>query len=231
MNREQIIEILKPHQDKLGKIKDWDEYAKEHNLPKAASLIYHFGSWSNVKKAFNLPAIKKKYTLSELEEIAIKNKSKFKRKSIWDEYSKENRLPASATFIKAFGSWQKVKEHIGVSTQKRKSDLYTKEDIKKILIAHGRNYLNRKQWDEYAKEHKLPTYKTIKKHFSYDEILALVQKVPPSSKTKNELIKIALVHQSVFLKSSMKKWDEYAKKNNLPSAFIFFRAFNRKVGS
>jgi hypothetical protein len=222
MNKEQLIKVLEPHKDALSTVKKWDEYAEDHNLPPSVNLIYHFGSWNNVKRAFHLPIKKHSYSIHELEEIALQHKTKFIRKNIWDSYSKEHKLPASSTFIKAFGSWQNVKKHIGLEVEKRKKDLYTKEDIKKILIEHGKHYENRKQWDEYAKKHKLPTYKTLKKHFDYEEILSIVQKTP---KTKEDYLKIAKEHKEIFLRSSMKQWDEYAKANNLPSSFIYYKAF------
>jgi hypothetical protein len=225
MNKETLIVILESHKEHLTTVKKWDEYAKEHSLPPSVTLIYHFESWTEVKKAFGLPILNKSYSLSDLEEVAKKHKSHFIRKSIWDNYSKEHGLPASATFIKYFGSWQKAKEHIGLGNEKRKNDLYSKEEIHKILTNHGENYENRKQWDEYAKEHRLPTYKTIKKHFDYDEILSIVNKERPTTIKRADLIKIALQHQETFLSSSMKIWDEYAAENDLPSSNKFHKIF------
>lgn len=225
MNKETLLELLEPHKQHLTTVKKWDVYAKEHKLPPSVNLIYHFKSWSNVKEAMRLPQLKKTYTFEQLETIAFSHKEHFLRKSIWDEYSKEHGLPASATFIKAFGSWQKIKEHIGLVNEKRKNDLYSKEDIQMVLKEHAEHYLNRTQWDEYAKEQRLPTYKTIKKHFEYDEILDIVGKEKPSPHSKVNLIKIALEHQDYFLHSSMAKWDVYAAQNKLPSSFIFYKVF------
>jgi uncharacterized protein (DUF934 family) len=225
MNKEILLEVIKPHMQYVTTVMEWDVYAKEHGLPPSAKLIYNFDSWSNVKKALDLPLLKNTYTFSELEKIAKKYKKHFLRKSIWDKYSKEHGLPASSTFIIAFGSWQKVKEHIGLGNEKRKNDLYSKDDIKRILKKHAKHYINRTQWDEYAKEHKLPTYKTIKKHFEYDEILEIVNKKKTTSLTEDDLIKIALTYQEHFLHSSMKKWDMYAKENDLPASNAFHKMF------
>jgi hypothetical protein len=225
MNSQMLLEKLKHHKEFITTVKEWDVYAKEHNLPPSVNLIYHFDSWSNVKKALGLSILNKTYTFSDLEKIAYKHKKYFLRKRIWDRYSKEHELPSSSTFIKAFGSWQKVKEHIGLANEKRKNDLYSKEDIKKTLKKHAKNYINRKQWDEYAKEHKLPTYKTIKKHFEYEEILSIVNKIKPTPITKVELIKIALEHQDHFLSSSSRIWDVYATENKLPSSNKYLKVF------
>ncbi|MDE3841032.1 hypothetical protein C0966_17350 (plasmid) [Bacillus methanolicus] len=225
MNQEELIKIIKPHIEYLTTVKKWDVYAKEHGLPASVNLIYHFGSWNNVKKALSLPVLKRSYTLSQLQEIALKHKEHFLRKATWDEFAKENGLPSGGTYINAFGSWQKAKEQIGLGTEKRKNDIYSKEAIRKILLRHGENFVNRKQWDEYAKEHRLPTYKTIKKHFDYDEILSIINKPKKSHFTKQDLIEIALNHKEKFLYFSMTKWDEYAKKNFLPSSQTYFKTF------
>lgn len=225
MRKKELLDLLDLHKKNLTTVKQWDEYAKSEGLPPAVTIIYHFGSWTNVKRELGLTPIKRNYSYNELEQIAIKHKEHFYRKSIWDVYSKKHGLPASATFIKAFGSWIKVKEHIGVNTDKRKDDLYTKEDIKNILEKHAENFVNRKQWDEYVKEKRLPTYKTIKKHFDYEEILKIVGKKKPAPLTKEELIKIALKHEEQFLGSSMAKWDVYADSYGLPSSYIFFKSF------
>lgn len=225
MKKQEMFELLKQHKVKLTTVEEWNEYAKENNLPLFDTIRYHFGTWSNVKEELGLTVTKRPYTRTELEKIAKKYKDKFLRKSIWDEFSKENKLPASATFIKEFGSWPKIQEHIKLENKKRKNDLYSKEDIRAVLKKHRKNYINRKQWDEYAKENKLPTYKTIKKHFDYDEVLTIVQNTSSSAMSKAELMKIALKHQEQFLKSSMKKWDKYANEKKLPSSYIFFKAF------
>lgn len=226
MNTKQLIELLKPHKNYLTTVKKWDEYAKEHGLPPSVTLIYHFESWNNVKNTFNLPVRSRNLSKSDLEKIALQYKPYFERKSIWDEYSKKHSLPTSSTFIKVFGSWTNVKVFVGVNSEKKKRDLYSKEDIRKILMKHAKNYESRKQWDEYAKEHRLPTYKTIKKHFEYDEILDIVQKEQRRTPWKiDKLMKVVKKHKQVFLDSSYSQWNEYAKINQLPSSFVFHNAF------
>ncbi|MFT9496932.1 MULTISPECIES: hypothetical protein [Bacillota] len=225
MNKKAFLEILEPHKEHITTIKAWDAYAKNQGLPPSVTLIYHFKSWSNVKRTLGVPNKYRSYKFSELEEIAFLHKDKFRRKSIWDEYSKKNGLPASATFIKAFGSWQKLKVHIGLGDEKRKDDLYSREDIEKILTTHAEHYENRKQWDEYAKENKLPTYKTIKKHFDYNDILSIVNKRNRYVITKEELINLTKCHKERFLHSSMTRWDDYASENHLPSSQVYFRVF------
>lgn len=218
----ELIRTLQKHKHALTTVKGWDKYAKEHNLPPSVSLIYAFGSWNAVKQALGLPAQKNKYSIQELEEIAEQHKEHITGKLAWDEYSKKNHLPSSSTFIKVFGSWNQFKKHIGVQQEKKKRSIYDKEIIVQILKEHAEHYINRTHWDEYAKEHKLPTYKTIRNYLTYDELATLVNK---KGFSKEELIKIAIQHQQYFFPLSMKKWDRYAKENGLPSSFIYFKSF------
>ncbi|QCJ45503.1 hypothetical protein FAY30_26555 (plasmid) [Bacillus sp. S3] len=225
MNKTEIKKLIRPHKNKLTTAKEWDVYAKEHELPSSFNLIYIFGSWNETKKTFNLSGQKASYTFAELKQIATEHKEYMRSKPTWDQYSKEKGLPASATFIKAFGKWSELKQFIGLSGEKRKSDIYSKEHIKSILNEHAAEYQSRQQWDVYAKENKLPTYKTIKKHFTYDEILEIVGKKKTFNFTKSDLIKIALEHKDIFLKASMTVWDEYASEQRLPSSHTFFSSF------
>ncbi|RHW35996.1 hypothetical protein D1B31_18075 [Neobacillus notoginsengisoli] len=217
--------LIQQHKDKLTTVREWDAYASQHNLPSSSNLIYIFGSWNDTKKAFGLSGQKSSYSLDELKEIATTHKKHMVNKRTWDKYSKENGLPASATFIKAFGKWTDVKNYIGIGNEKRKRDLYSEEQIKKILKEHAAQYINRQQWDIYAKENQLPTYKTIKKHFSYDEILKIVGKRKKIKFTQKDLLQIALKHEEIFLSSSMSSWDKYASENKLPTSSTFFNCF------
>lgn len=225
MGIDELKELIQPHKEMVTTVKEWDVYAKKHGLPSSTKLIYQFKSWTNVKNELGLVAKKASYTLEELEQIAKTHKNYMQSKPMWDKYSKENGLPASATFINAYKKWSNLKEQIGLGNIKIKRESYRKDDIKTILKEHAGQYLNREQWDEYAKEKKLPTYKTIKKHFEYNEILQIVGKSKKILLTKEELIQIALQHSDVFLTSSMSKWNEYAKKQSLPSSYTFFNHF------
>lgn len=225
MNKEQLIALLTPHKEKLSTAREWNKYARENNLPISDTLIYHFETWNNVKKSLNVDIQKGAYTLEELKEIAEKHKEFFKTAAMWLEYSRENNLPSPATFIRAFESWNEVKSFLNLNTPKRKKNLYSKAEIEVILKEHGKNFVNRKQWDEYSKDNKLPTYKTIKKHFTYDEILTIINKNKQFNFTKNELATIAWDHNCAFFTMKMKDWDEYAKENKLPSSYIFSNVF------
>lgn len=224
MDNNELIKKLEEHKDHITTVKEWDDYAKENNLPPSVTLIYKFGTWNSLKSALKVPIISRTYNEEELKNIALAHKEYMISKKVWDSYYKESGLPSSSTFIKRFGQWNNIKKIIGFSTERRRSDLYSKEEIRNILKEHAENFENRKQWDEYAKTHRLPTYKTIKKHFEYEEILEIVNKRKTFNYTKEDLLRVAREHE-IFLTSSMKIWDSYASENNLPSSYAFLRKF------
>lgn len=223
--KEELIAILENHKKHITTVKEWERYSKKNDLPSSVSLIYHFRSWNELKKALNLPVFSvAAYDDEDLKKIALEHKNHLATKRKWDAYYKERGLPSSSTLLKVFGTWNNLKEFVGLSTENLRSDQYSKGDIEKILIKHADNFLNRQQWDIYAKEHRLPTYKTIKKHFSYDQILGLVNQRKKINFTKEDLIKIAKEH-NIFLSSTMKSWDKYASENRLPSSHTFLKKF------
>jgi hypothetical protein len=225
---QELINTLMKHKNFLTTVKQWDVYAKKNGLPLSSTLIKRFDSWNNLKEILGAEIKRKKrnYTKEDLLEIAKKHNRYFQSKGVWDSYARENDLPSSFTFINVFGSWNTIKELIGFEgKQKRKRDIYSKEQLLKILNEHGHQIKNRKQWDDYAKEHNLPTYKTLRKHFSWEEILSLAKKEKTFNLSKNELIQIALKHFEPFIYLSMDKWDEYAKERGLPSSMVYYRRF------
>ncbi|MCM3216731.1 hypothetical protein M3612_19790 [Niallia taxi] len=144
----------------------------------------------------------------------------------WSKFYRDNKLPSTQTYLSVFGTWENLRKELGLIV-KKKRDVISKETIKDILKKHGNAFQTRKQWDEYAQEHKLPTYKTILKHFTYEEILGFAGKLKQRNFSKEELISLALKHRQSFISSSMTKWDEYAKEHILPSS----RQFNWVFGS
>lgn len=225
MNKQEIYNKVIEHKVHITTVKAWDAYAKKNNLPPSVTLIYHFGSWNGLKKALDIPLTPMpSYSEEELKNIILDNKELVKRKMIWDENYKERGLPSSSTLIKAFDSWTNIKEIAGYSKKRERNDLYSQGDIKKVLLEHADNYENRKQWDVYAKEHRLPTYKTIRKHFDYDQILKIVNEKKKINFTKDDLIKIAREHKNI-INCSMKSWDSYASENQLPSSYTFINKF------
>lgn len=221
-SKEKLLQDIKEHKQELTSVIHWDGYAKEHNLPSSGELIHLFGSWNAVKSSLSLPVFKRGYTEKELLEIAISHKDKFKSKSLWNEYYKKNNLPSPNTYINVFGSWKAIQQKLGIDGKERK-DIYSKTELIGVLKKHKDYYVNRKQWDIYAKENRLPTYKTILKHLNHDEILFITGKQKVYNNTEEELISIAINHFEHF--TSMKAWNDYASELKLPTAYTYIRRF------
>ncbi|MFC0273732.1 hypothetical protein ACFFIX_20305 [Metabacillus herbersteinensis] len=166
------------------------------------------------------------YTKESLIEIAQTHPRYFTSKRAWNEYAKVQGLPSSQTYIVHFGSWNEAKNESKLAlTAKKGAPKYSFEEVHNVLTTHGKNLVNRKQWDEYAHKHKLPTYKTLKKHLDWDEILEYSNKKKKFNLTNEELLKIALKHSETFLSASMSSWNDYARENQLPSSTTYYRAF------
>lgn len=223
MYQEQLIKLLEPHKQKITTTKNWDIYSNNKNLPNSSKLIKKYGTWNNLKKALDLPINNTSFTEQEMYEIIMENKDKIRTMKSWDKYAKEKSLPSSRKLLVTFGSWSKVKSFAG--TERERKPKYNKERIKNILQEHASNYQNRHQWDIYARKNKLPTYKTIRTYYDYDEIINITGEEKRSRYNKVDLTKIALKYQDTFFPSSMKKWDEFALERNLPRSSVYFKHF------
>lgn len=167
-----------------------------------------------------------KYFKEDLLRIARMHIEHIEKSTSWTKFYRDNKLPSTQTYLSVFGTWGNLRKELGLNV-KKKRDVISKDEIEDVLKKHGKEFKTRKQWDEYAQEHKLPTYKTILKHFSYEEILDYAGKPKQRNFSKEELISLALKHRKSYISSSMKKWDEYAKEQGLPSS----RQFNWVFGS
>lgn len=226
MDNQQLLEQLKPYKEHITTVRKWDSFAKEHSLPSSAILINRFDSWDNMKTKLGLPSnAKKTYTLEELKVIAQEHKNYFTSFNTWNTYSQEHHLPSPATYIQHFEYWNEVKRFLGLPNENVKRPGYTKEIIEQVLREHGGNLENRTQWDEYAKEHNLPTYKTLKKFFTWEEIRQKCKKNNRFSLKEKELLEIGKKHYVEFTSSSKREWDVYAREHDLPSFQKFARVF------
>lgn len=172
---------------------------------------------------------KQKYGKDQLLSIAKDHIEHFTSKRYWNEYAKKNKLPIAPTFENHFGSWNEVKELLTLEPlQATGSPGFSKDEIEIILLSHGENIENRTQWDEYAKEHNLPTYKTIRKHYTWDEILEFGNKKTYKNKyvSPEELLEIAYKHKETFLPASQRAWGNYARDFKLPSYNSYVRKFD-----
>ncbi|MDC3424266.1 hypothetical protein NC797_07060 [Aquibacillus sp. 3ASR75-11] len=229
VSKDGLLSELEPHKRFITTVRSWDSYAKEHALPPSVTLIYQFGSWNNLKDKLGVKKnIRNQISHEHLLDIAKEHTEHFTSKRNWNEYAKKNGLPSQATYIKEFGSWNKVKDLLGLAhTEPVRLPNYTKKDIESVLREHGKNLQNRAQWDEYAKEKGLPTYKTLRKHFSWEEILGFSNVNRTFKYSRDKLISVAKRHYEVFAPASMNAWNEYAKEHSLPTTAAYLRVFGK----
>lgn len=227
MDNQLLIKKLLEHKKYITTARDWDSYAKEHNLPLSRTLINRFSSWNDLKEVLGINNKNvQHYDKNFLIEIGQKYKKHFISRRVWDKFAKQNSLPSSQAYYSQFNSWTEVKKMLGISEKPKVKSAYTKEEIETILKTHGGNLQSRTQWDIYAKENDLPTYLTIRKFFTWDEVLNICNKEKKYAFTEDNLINIAIKHYTTFINSSMAKWDKYANENDLPSSYTYYRMFN-----
>jgi len=222
MDHQDFIKKLSKYKEHITTAREWDKFRKGKKLPSSNTLIRKFKSWNNLKAALKIGKSFRTYTKSELIDLAKANSQHFTTIKDWDIYSKKKALPTSHYFISNFGSWSNVKNILNINPSKRKSK-YNKEVIKKLIL-ENRDFLDsRTKWDQFSKENKLPPYITLKKYFSWQEIKKMAGRPLKYNYSEQDLQRIAREHISHF--TSMNKWDDYAKKNNLPLAITYSRRF------
>ncbi|MFT9496923.1 MULTISPECIES: hypothetical protein [Bacillota] len=157
--------------------------------------------------------------MQQNEEIAVKS-------TLWQAYAQEKGLPSFETIVGRFGSWKAALLSAGLSSDKgmptphTPDKMYSKEELITIAKKHKSSFVNKTQWDEYSKLHKLPCSSTYTKHFgSWGLSLRAVGINPVIERTKkytkNDLIKLAA--QNLDLLSSSKRWRGCAASRNLPT--------------
>ena len=224
--QQEILELLENHKSHISTAKEWDTYAKINELPSSFELIHHFGKWNTVKEYLKLEPVKQFYGKDTLIDIAKKHSNYFTSQRKWNEYARVNKLPLAITYIKAFGKWNNIKEQLDLPPSPIVAPKgYTKDEVTMVVREHGVYMESRQKWDEYVKGKDLPTYKTLKKHYEWDELLELAGKDIKKQYTRQNLIDVAIKHYEVFASASRTEWTEYAREHSLPSAQTYYREF------
>ncbi len=177
MREDNILKLLKiaeTHKQAFTSVRKWNEYAKEHNLPSSRQFIHAFESWKNARKAVGIKSssikYEGKYTKKELKEIINKHSKEFSSKENWYVYAKENGLPTYETFVKYFENWNEVQKLAGFIPNKLSND-----DLIKIAKKHKESFISKNKWNEYAKEHNLPSAITYIRRFdSWSNIYEII---------------------------------------------------------
>jgi hypothetical protein len=165
------------------------------------------------------------YNQEELLAIATDHREQLTSTIKWNTYSKEAGLPHSQTFIKHFGSWNKLKECLSLpELNAHRPVTYSKDTIKQILEDHGQHYTSNRAWDDYVNDKELPIHQTIINHYSIEEIRELVKVPPKGTYTETDLRKAMLTHFP-YHSPTIKEWNQLAKNEDLPNAATYMRRF------
>lgn len=176
--------------------------------------------------------MRKTYTDEELINIAKEYEEHFTTFRAWDSFAKHNGLPRSITYKKRFGTWNEAKQAANISYQD-KGRTYSKQEIIELIKKHEDIFTSsniQEKWNEFRKGKELPSYQTIISYISYAEIRKLFkttdyQKNRHLSNNKQVLLDIAIKHHKYF--KQKRKWDEYAKENQLPSSNVYIYHFGK----
>lgn len=175
--------ILEPHKEHLTTVAHWNTYRKEQinaKLPSAQTLIRHYGSWNKVKEDFGFERTVTYTDIQQMPEehvLALLQPHKdhlMRTRSQWEKHIVESAesLPTSASLITYFGTWNRLKELLGLSTApEHRPPTYSKEDIIQIVKQYLPISLSPRKWDAFRKEQhmNLPSSQTISKYLTKEE--------------------------------------------------------------
>jgi len=220
-----LTEPLHPYKKYFETIDKYDKASKKYNLISSATLIRHFGSWNEVKRAMGYTV----YDPSEdlLIEIGRANLKYFTTAREWTAYAKKHGYPSARAYINIFGNWNEAKEAIGLN-QSFKASSYTVDDIVKVAKKHSKYLTSKDEWNAQAKANKsekLPRYETIIKHIDWYKLKRMVlgDEAGHRNMTKNELRNI--LKNNAHEVKTKRHWEAYAKKHGLPSYGTFYKMF------
>lgn len=156
----------------------------------------------------------------------------------WNSIAQSKGLPLAYKYIQSFGAFSEMKKRLGWETRTIKSSNrkpYTKSEIESIF-RENRDLFSKSDsddmmriWEDYRKNHpnmRLPTYKTVSHHTTYDERLDYIQskKKRYNLREKESLKKLALTHSGKF--STSRVWDQWALTNDLPTSDKYIYLFD-----
>ncbi|MDQ0273489.1 hypothetical protein [Cytobacillus purgationiresistens] len=160
----------------------------------------------------------------ELWKIVESNKNALGSVGGWDVYAKEQKLPRAQTIIKRLGKWNEIKDKLDIRTYDQNRPLkYTKEELIEILIQHKHFFKNSYQWNVYASEHNLPTFKVFETYLGKVKMEEILEK--PLSIGMNEIADMIKTHFP-SQPPTYAEWNELAKVQPVVSTSTIIRYFN-----
>lgn len=168
-DKEKLKAIIEQHKKHLTSAIAWNKYRANKNLPHSQTLISHFGSWNNVKKALNLEQNKQsrpvKFTDEEIYTIISENKEHYTSVIEWDAHAVKHNLP-SHDLITGRLDPDSIYQETGVVV--RWTDRIIKD---KILEYFPTIPPTMRGWNELSKTEHLPSATTIARRFGKWNIL------------------------------------------------------------
>lgn len=186
-----------------------------------------------------------KYTTTEIEKIVERYKTRLTSITHWTEFRKENshlQFPSASTLIKHFGSWNEMKNWVGMElylpTDKKieATKIHSKEECINKITHYKDHLVSIRHWDNFRIENpelQLPhskviskffngTWNNMKNYFGLDHNnggwQGEIEYKILSKKDKNEYLNknselIKIITPHKEYLTTAKVWDEYRAKN------------------
>lgn len=169
-----IIHVVKPYREHVQTIRMYNDFrnTKQHEgLPHSQSIIKAFGSWNTFKQAAGLEVYEQGrpviYTDEQLLNLLDKYAEHFTTTKEWNDFilTQDEEIPSFQWFISRLPR--------SVINQYRNRNYYDVSDEE--IRAAIKNHLHILPqgiliWNEYARVNKLPSYQTLKRKLSADEL-------------------------------------------------------------
>ena len=249
-SEEELIQIYIEFSKKMGKengatVLDFSKYAKSHNIPSFTTLIGKFKSVKNLREKAGFEKIstkKSRYSEEELIQMYIKFSKKLEKEHgasalDFNNYAKLNNIPSFTTFMTRFKLIKILREKAGFKEIKKKSR-YSEEELIQTYVKVSEelkkeNGVSGKEYIEYEKSHKIPSFTTLMAKFKSIKILRRKAgfeevRIRKGRYSGEELIQMYIKFSKEMGKengASALDFYEYAKSHNMPSYAHIIRKF------
>ncbi|MBX8945849.1 hypothetical protein [Lysinibacillus sp. K60] len=239
LTEKEYVNLLNGYREHLITIEKWTEFRSKHSklrLPSSKTLIDSFGNWNNVKNAFGLNRETiKRMKKAEYIEILKPHKAYIQTQWIWEEYRKQHaelKLPNLETIIRHFGSWNSMKQTMGLEVI-RLTNLVALSPAEYIEKLQPYKELLKTQgvWDEHRRQHpelKLPSMQTLCGHFGSKKKLEHAFGIAKTiQQERDEYVALLLPYQRYLRTTAC--WNEYRQQHpdlNLPHSRTLENCFD-----
>ena len=240
-SEEELIQIYIEFSKKMGKengatVLDFSKYAKSHNIPSFTTLIGKFKSVKNLREKAGFEKIstkKSRYSEEELIQMYIKFSKKLEKEHgasalDFNNYAKLNNIPSFTTFMTRFKLIKILREKAGFKEIKKKSR-YSEEELIQTYVKVSEelkkeNGVSGKEYIEYEKSHKIPSFTTLMAKFKSIKILRKKAGFEGKRAKKYNFSEEELIQIYIEVSKELKKengasglgFNKYAKSHDIP---------------